>query len=104
MRSGRSHAGPEFVLYVFPSGEQEPARLGMSVSRKVGGAVVRNRVKRLLREAFAAESGHLPAGSDAVVIARSGAARLVEEAGLAGVQKALATLIQMAATTAGGRR
>src|SRR5947209_1716801 len=55
-RSGRSHASREFVLYVFPRAEQAPRRLGLSVSRKVGGAVERNRVKRLLREAFSAES------------------------------------------------
>src|SRR5262249_49366498 len=51
-RQGRSHAGRELVLYVFPRGEGDEPRLGLSVSRKVGGAVQRNRVKRLLREAF----------------------------------------------------
>jgi ribonuclease P protein component len=48
-RQGRSHAGRELVLYVFPRGEAEEPRLGLSVSRKVGGAVQRNRVKRLRR-------------------------------------------------------
>ena len=38
-RQGRSHAGREFVLYVFPRGEDDEPRLGLSVSRKVGGAV-----------------------------------------------------------------
>jgi ribonuclease P protein component len=45
-------------------------RLGLSVSRKVGGAVQRNRVKRLLREAFRVAQRALPAGLDLVVVAR----------------------------------
>ena len=89
-RQGRSHAGRDLVLYVFPRGEGDAARLGLSVSRKVGGAVARNRVKRVLREAFAAESSRLPAGTDAVVIARTGARELAEREGLAGVRHALA--------------
>ena len=67
--------------------------LGLSVSRKVGGAVERNRVKRVLREAFALEGLRLPAGTDAVVVARRGAHELAEREGLAGMQAALAELI-----------
>lgn len=93
MRSGRSHAGRDLVLYVFPRGGDEPPRLGLSVSRKVGGAVERNRVKRLLREAFAAESPRLPPGADAVVIARPGARDVAERDGLSGIQAALSELI-----------
>jgi ribonuclease P protein component len=96
-RSGRSHAGRELVLYVFPRGEEGPARLGLSVSRKVGGAVERNRVKRLLREAFAVESSRLPAGTDAVVVARTDARGLAEREGLAGIRRALGDLISRAA-------
>ncbi len=92
-RAGRAHAGPELVLYVFPRGDSDASRLGLSVSRKVGGAVERNRVKRLLREAFAQESTRLPEGTDAVVVARPGAGALAERDGLAGIRRALAELV-----------
>jgi ribonuclease P protein component len=95
-RSGRSHACREFVLYVFPRGEDGSPRLGLSVSRKVGGAVERNRVKRVLREAFAAESSRLPAGMDAVVVARRDAHALAENEGVAGVRRVLAELLDRA--------
>jgi ribonuclease P protein component len=101
-RQGRSHAGRDLVLYVFARGEDEgEPRLGLAVGRKVGGAVERNRVKRVLREAFALESKRLPVGSDAVVIARSGAGELAERSGLAGVRSALAELIDKVPGAAG---
>jgi ribonuclease P protein component len=99
MRSGRSHAGRDLVLYVFPRGGDEPPRLGMSVSRKVGGAVERNRVKRLLREAFAQESHRLPTGTDAVVIARPGSREIAEKEGLSGIHSALNELIDKVAAS-----
>ena len=96
-RHGRSHAGRELVLYVFPRGEADEPRLGLSVSRKVGGAVQRNRVKRLLREAFALDGARLPAGTDAVVVARHEANALAEREGLEGIRRALGQLLEQAA-------
>jgi ribonuclease P protein component len=95
-RHGRSTANRHLVLYTFPNASTEQPRLGLSVSRKVGGAVERNRVKRLLREAFAQVEGGLQPGQDVVVVARPTAAELVDRDGLEGVATALAELIEKA--------
>jgi ribonuclease P protein component len=60
-----------FVLLIARS-EQPQSRLGVTVSRQVGNAVRRNRVKRLLREAFRQQRSLFPDACDLVVIAKSG--------------------------------
>jgi ribonuclease P protein component len=92
-RQGRSCANRYLVLYSFPSGASSEPRVGLSVSRKVGGAVQRNRVKRVLREAVAASHDALDDGSDVVVVARPDLLSLVESEGTAGVAEALRDLI-----------
>ena len=107
-RQGKSHGNRYFVLHLFPRGSAPTApaptaeavegpRLGLSVSRRVGGAVERNQVKRLLREAFTAHAARLPGDQDVVIVARPPARDLAERQGLAGVGTALSELIEKAA-------
>jgi ribonuclease P protein component len=95
-RRGRSHGNRHLVLYAFPRGGSDGPRLGVSVSRKVGGAVHRNRVKRLLREAFNARAGDLPVDHDYVVVARPEARDLAEREGLEGIAGSLGELLEAA--------
>ena len=95
-RQGRSKANRCLVLYAFPREEgsdDDGPRLGLSVSRRVGGAVDRTRVKRVLREAFWQEAERLPDDSDYVVVARPDAKGLAEREGSGGVRRSLAELV-----------
>ena len=96
-REGQSHSNRFLVLYAFPRGDAaDDARLGVSVSRKVGGAVQRNAVKRALREAFWGLGRELPADHDFVLVARPDVAGLVEREGTEGVGQALRGLVDEA--------
>ena len=119
-REGRSHANRYLVLHAFPRGTGEAGasasdaaarpgapdgpRLGVSVGRRVGGAVERNRVKRLLREAFWRLAPDLPAGHDFVIVARPETGDLARARGEAGVEESLREVLGRAGLSGGEPR
>ena len=76
-----------FLLIVAPRAGDGAGRVGITVSKKVGTAVLRNRIRRLVREALRRRAGWLPDGCDVVVIAKKNAAAIT---GLAEVADDLA--------------
>jgi ribonuclease P protein component len=73
-RRGKKIYGPHFLIITKPN-ERREARLGVTVSSKVGNAVVRNRVKRFLRECFRRYRHQIPS-SDVLIIARKEAGNI----------------------------
>lgn len=73
--AGRRVATRHFLVVFVRSGDGPP-RLGITVTKKIGNAVVRNRIKRAVREAFRSNARSLQRGATMVVIARDGSGRL----------------------------
>ena len=69
-KHGSAVANRQLVLYVLKKPDQPFFRIGLSVSKRIGNAVTRNRVKRLIRESFCHLQETIPPGFDFVVIAR----------------------------------
>jgi ribonuclease P protein component len=80
-RHGRSVSTRFLVLYSFARDDDGPPRIGFAVPKGTGSAVVRNRVKRQLREAWRARLAEIPAGRDYVLIARPGLPEAAEARG-----------------------
>jgi len=75
-QKGRSFANRQFVVYALTKEEQDYFRIGLSVSKKIGNAVTRNRIKRYLRQAVFELKDQLAQGNDFVIIARKPAAEM----------------------------
>ncbi|UJF33314.1 ribonuclease P protein component [Paenibacillus hexagrammi] len=75
-RYGKSMANHQFVLYYLAQPKQEEFRLGISVSKKVGNAVVRNRLRRVIKEVIRLRKDSMPPHFDYVLIARKPAAEM----------------------------
>lgn len=73
-KSGKSFANRQFVIYCYRKEDQSEFRIGLSVSKKIGNAVTRNRIKRYIRQAFLEMQHELHNDMDYVIIARHQAA------------------------------
>lgn len=88
-KKGKSRANPLLVLYVLRNG-RDFNRIGISVNKKVGKSVVRNRVKRLVKEAYRKYSEEVYDGYDLVFLARPQAA----ESGYYDIEKYVMDLLK----------
>lgn len=88
-RHGKSFANRQLVIYYIKKPNQEHFRVGISVGKKIGNAVTRNRIKRYLREAFQDVQPQINAAYDIVVIARNPAKNM----GYAEIKRSLMHLL-----------
>jgi ribonuclease P protein component len=97
-RQGRSVSTRFLTLYWFPreDGGSEP-RLGLAVPKANGTAVVRNRIKRQLREVWRALLPQVRAGNDYVLVARPGLAEATEQRGADWLSERVGEVLQKAA-------
>lgn len=73
-KKGKSTANRQFIVYVLRGENQKFSRLGLSVSKKMGNAVVRNKIRRHVKEAMRAMEGKIQLGNDYIIISRKPAA------------------------------
>ena len=108
-RAGRSVANKYLVLYYFERSEpgagnvlNDGARIGFSVSKRLGSAVDRNRIKRMLREALRECGGSLRRSVDLVLIARAPIVDLLETGGLKAVEEKVREVLSKASLVVQG--
>ena len=75
-KEGKSFANRQFIVYCYKKEGQDQFRIGLSVSKKVGNAVVRNRIKRYIRQAFLEMKDDVQNDRDYIIIARHQAATI----------------------------
>lgn len=75
-KRGKSFANRQFVVYGLPKEDQDQFRIGLSVSKKLGNAVLRNQIKRYIRQSFHELDSGLLQNMDYVIIARKPAATM----------------------------
>lgn len=75
-KKGRSVANRQFVVYILKKPEQEKFRIGLSVSKKIGNAVMRNQIKRYIRQSFHELQDRVQTGNDYIIIARKPTAEM----------------------------
>jgi len=93
-RSGRRYAGIGLAVYVLPG--KTHTRVGFRIPRRVGTAVVRNRVRRRLREAYRQVRGEIPGGWHVVIVVREQGT----EMGMLELREALRGLLRRAGADA----
>jgi ribonuclease P protein component len=75
-QKGKSMANRQFVIYMLDQPDIKDFRIGLSVSKKIGNAVTRNKVKRLIRQVFLEEKDNIAKGKDYIIIARKPSAQM----------------------------
>ncbi len=75
-RLGRSSANRQFVIYAMANKRNEKIRVGVSTSKKLGGAVVRNRLRRRVKEIVRLHIDEIARGFDLIVIVRNPAVQM----------------------------
>jgi ribonuclease P protein component len=101
-RQGRSASTRFLVLYWFPRTDEDDlveARLGLAVPKSVGGAVVRNRVKRQLRETWQELAATVEPGHDYVLVARPGLAEPADTRGHEWLRERVTEVLEKATQT-----
>jgi ribonuclease P protein component len=96
-RRGRSVSTRFLVLYAFAREDAAEPRLGLAIPKALGGAVVRNGVKRRLREAWRSLLDEIPPGRDYVLIARPGLPEAVEARGFEWLRERIREIVSKVA-------